>query len=49
MLDDGTEIVHSEYRDDGCVKVYVEPADKDLGFNHVACYLPSDEQKDTYG
>ncbi len=40
-LDDGTEIVHSEYHDDETVKVYVETADEVLGFKHATCWLPS--------
>ncbi len=47
-LDDGTEIVHSEYRDD-TVKVYMETADEKLGFKHAACYLPSYKWEDIYG
>ena len=42
-LDDGTEIVHSEYRDDGRVKVYMETADEVLGFKHATLWLPSYE------
>ena len=40
-LDDGTEIVHSEMRPDGQVKVYLEKPDAGDGFHHAACYLPS--------
>ena len=48
-LDDGTEIVHSEYRDDGRVKVYMETADEVLGFKHATLWLPSYEWEDIYG
>ena len=40
-LDDNTEIVHSEMRPDGTVKVYLERPDAELGFRHATCYLPS--------
>ena len=39
-LDDNTEIVHSEMRPDGTVKVYMERPDEKLGFRHATCYLP---------
>lgn len=48
-LDDGTEIVHSEYCDDGTVKVYIETADEKLGFKHATCYLSSYKWEDIYG
>ena len=39
-LDDETEIVHSEMKPDGTVKVYFErPYEK--GFYHATCFLPS--------
>ena len=47
-LDDGTEIVHSEYRDDGTVKVYMETSDKVFGFKHATLWLPSYEWEDIY-
>lgn len=39
QLDDKTEIVHSELKSDGTVKVYVE---KPVfgGFNSATCFLP---------
>ena len=40
-LDDNTEIVHSEMRPDGTVKVYLERPD--------ACYLPSYTWEDVEG
>lgn len=48
-LDDGTEIVHSEYHDDGTVKVYMETADEVLGFKHATLWLPSYKWEDIYG
>ena len=48
-LDDGTEIVHSEYHDDGRVKVYMETADEVLGFKHATLWLSSYEWEDIYG
>lgn len=38
-LSDGTEIVHSEMKPNGRVKVYIEKAVYD-GFNNATCYLP---------
>ena len=40
-LPDGTEIVHSELRGNGTVKVYIEKPDEAVGFRHMTCYLPS--------
>lgn len=34
-LDDNTEIVHSDVRPDGTVKVYMERPDAQLGFRHL--------------
>lgn len=48
-LDDEAEITHSEYKDDGRVKVYVEKADEKDGFHHMTCYLPGYEITDVYG
>lgn len=39
-LDDGTEIVHSEMRPDGKVKVYMERPDPAACFHHATCWLP---------
>ena len=40
-LNDDTEITHSEMKDDGQVKVYIEtPHEKD-GFHNAVCWLPS--------
>lgn len=38
-LSDTTEVVHSEMRADGRVKVYIEKAVYD-GFHNATCYLP---------
>ena len=41
-LDDNTEIVHSEMKPDGTVKVYIEQA-VDGGFHSAVCMLPAHE------
>lgn len=41
-LDDDTEIVHSEMREDGTVKVYMEKP-VDGGFHSATCILPNYE------
>ena len=48
-LDDNTEIVHSEMRPDGTVKVYMERPDEKLGFRHATCYLPGYRWEDIAG
>ena len=48
-LDDETEIVHSEMRPDGTVKVYMERPDEKDGFQHAACYLPDYRWEDIFG
>ena len=47
-LDDETEIVHSEMKEDGRVKVYIEKPDEKFGFRHATCWLPGYEWKDIY-
>ena len=47
-LDDDTEIVHSEIKPDGSVKVYMERPDEKYGFCHATCYLPSYHWEDVY-
>ena len=48
-LDDQTEIVHSEMKPDGRVKVYVEkPDEKDFVHNAV-CWLPAYQWEDING
>ena len=39
-LNDDTEITHSEVRDDGRVRVYIETPDAADGFHSAVCWLP---------
>ncbi len=39
-LNDDTEITHSEMKEDGRVKVYIETPDAKDGFHHAVCWLP---------
>jgi hypothetical protein len=39
-LEDATEIVHSELKEDGRVKVYIETPDEKDGFHNATCWLP---------
>ncbi len=48
-LDDNTEIVHSEMRPDGRVKVYFEKPDEKDCFHSAVCYLPSYEWEEISG
>ena len=48
-LDDGTEIVHSELKDGGRVKVYIEKPDAKDRFHHATCWLPDYTWEDIYG
>lgn len=48
-LDDSTEIVHSEMKEDGRVKVYLERPDVKDGFHHAACWLPGYVWEDVFG
>ena len=48
-LDDNTEIVHSEMRPDGTVKVYLERPDATDCFHHASCYLPGYRWEDIVG
>lgn len=48
-LDDNTEIVHSEMREDGTVKVYLERPDEKDCFHHAACYLPGYRWENVFG
>lgn len=48
-LNDETEIVHSEIREDGTVKVYIETPDENDGFHNMTCYLPNYEIKEVNG
>lgn len=48
-LDDDTEITHSEMRQDGSVKVYIETPDDTGGFHDATCYLPAHRWEDIHG
>ena len=48
-LDDGTEIVHSEMKDNGKVKVYVEKPDEKDCFHHAVCWIPGYQWEDVCG
>lgn len=48
-LDDGTEIVHSEVKGDGRVKVYIEKPDAKDCFHRATCWLPGYTLEDVYG
>ena len=48
-LDDQTEIVHSEKKKDGRVKVYVEKPDSKDCFHHMTCYLPGYYVEEVFG
>lgn len=48
-LDDDTEIVHSEMKEDGRVKVYLERPDAKDGFHHATCWLPGYVWEDIVG
>ena len=39
-LNDVTEITHSEMKEDGRVKVYIETPNEKDGFHHAVCWLP---------
>ena len=48
-LDDSAEIVHSEMRPDGTVKVYVEKPDAVDGFHSAVCILPGYQWQEITG
>ena len=48
-LDDDTEITHSEMRDDGSVRVYIETPDEKDGFHNATCLLPAYHWTDVHG
>lgn len=48
-LDDGTEIVHSEMREDNTVKVYIEKPDEKDCFHSAVCILPDYRWEDISG
>lgn len=47
-LNDNTEIVHSEMKPDGRVKVYIETPDAKYCFRHATCWLPNYKWEDIY-
>lgn len=47
-FNDDTEIVHSEMKPDGRVKVYIERPDEKYGFRHATCWLPDYTWEDIY-
>lgn len=48
-LNDNTEITHSEMKQDGRVKVYIETPDLKDGFHNATCYLPDYSWEDISG
>lgn len=48
-LEDGSEIVHSEFLANQKVKVYIEKPDEKDCFHYMTCYLPDYEVCDVYG
>lgn len=48
-LNDETEIVHSEMREDETVKVYIEKPDARDGFHHATCILPGYQWIENHG
>jgi len=47
-LNNDTEIVHSEMKPDGRVKVYIETPDDKYCFRHATCWLPDYTWEDIY-
>ena len=48
-LNDDTEITHSEMKEDGRVKVYIETPDALDGFHNAICWLPEYTWEKVYG
>lgn len=48
-LDDQAEIVHSDMKPNGEVKVYIEKPDATDGFHYASCYLPAYRWEDIFG
>ena len=48
-LNDNTEITHSEMKEDGSVKVYIETPDETGGFRSAVFWLPSYTWEDVKG
>ena len=49
ILDEQTEIVHSELLSNGEIKVYMERPDQKDVFYHATCYLPGYRLEDVFG
>lgn len=47
-LNDDTEIVHSEIKDDGRVLVHIEKSDEKVCFKHADCWLPDYQWDNIY-
>lgn len=47
-LNDGTEIVYSEMKPDGKVKVYIEKPDAKFCFRYATCWLPEYKWEDIF-
>mgnify|MGYP000038721448 FL=1 len=47
-LNDDTEIVHSDMKQDGSVKVYKATLNETYGFRHATCWLPAYKWEDIY-
>lgn len=48
-LPDNTEITHTQMREDGTVKVYIETPDEKDGFHKASCILPAQRWEDVVG
>ena len=48
-LNDDTEITHSEIKENGKVKVYIETPDEKDGFHSAICWLPDYKWEDIKG
>ncbi|MBO6140853.1 MAG: hypothetical protein J6O40_03575 [Ruminococcus sp.] len=48
-LDDETEITHSEYLNNGRVKVYIEKPDEKDCFHHMTLFLPDYSLEECFG
>jgi len=49
ILNNQTEIVHSEMHEDGSVKVYMEKPDEKDCFHYATCYLPQYKWENIFG
>ena len=48
-IDQNTEITHSEMKENGEVKVYIEKPDEQDCFHYATCWLPSDRWENIFG